>query len=84
MQKHELLIRLLMPFAPVTKIFWEKTLLMKSKVPVTNERMVLIVLIVPRVSPPLAVLNVWSEKANTVPSVESVGANQSIQALSWL
>ena len=43
---------------------------MKSKVPVMNERMVLIVLIVSRVSPPLAVFNVWSEKANTVSSVE--------------
>ena len=58
----------MMLFAPVTKIFWEKTLLMKSKVPVMNERMVLIVLIVP---PPLvAVLFVRSEKANTVSSVE--------------
>ena len=60
-----------MPFAPVTKMFWEKKFVMKSKVPVINERMVLIVLIVSPVSPPpLAVLNVWSEKANTVSSVE--------------
>eukprot|EP01052_Picozoa_sp_SAG31_P006231 SAG31_NODE_284_length_18497_cov_11.811773_17_plen_60_part_00 len=59
-----------MPFAPVTKMFWEKKFAMKSKVPVINERMVLIVLIVSPVSPPLAVLNVRSEKANTVPSVE--------------
>eukprot|EP01052_Picozoa_sp_SAG31_P008377 SAG31_NODE_422_length_15859_cov_5.161865_5_plen_52_part_00 len=42
-----------MLFAPVTKIFWEKQLLMKSKVTVINERMVLIVLVVPPVSPPL-------------------------------
>ena len=59
-----------MPFAPVTKMFWEKKFVMKSKVPVINERMVLIVLIVSPVSPPLAVLNVWSEKANRVSSVE--------------
>eukprot|EP01052_Picozoa_sp_SAG31_P054406 SAG31_NODE_14467_length_804_cov_1.804255_2_plen_31_part_01 len=31
----------------MTQIFWEKKLLMKSKVPVINERMVLMVLIVP-------------------------------------
>ena len=39
-----------MPFAPVTKIFWEKSFLIKSKVFVINERdllTVLIVLIVP-------------------------------------
>ena len=59
-----------MPFAPVTKIFWEKKFLMESKVPVTNERMMLIVLIVSPLSPPLAVSNVWSEKADTVSSVE--------------
>eukprot|EP01050_Picozoa_sp_SAG11_P002933 SAG11_NODE_156_length_14147_cov_10.367597_8_plen_73_part_00 len=72
MQKQYLLIRLFMPFAPVTKIFWEKKFLMESKVSVINERMVLIVLIVPPVSPPLlaSVLLVRSEKANTVSSVE--------------
>ena len=60
-----------MPFAPVTKMFWEKEVVMKSKVPVINERMVLIVLIASPVSPPpLAVLNVRSEKANTVSSVK--------------
>eukprot|EP01050_Picozoa_sp_SAG11_P013004 SAG11_NODE_1488_length_4814_cov_5.777943_5_plen_45_part_00 len=44
---------------------------MKSKVTVINERMVLIVLVVPPVSPPLiAVLLVRSEKAITVSSVK--------------
>ena len=47
MQKHQLLIRLLMLFAPVTKIFWEKSFLIKSKVFVINERELLTVLIVP-------------------------------------
>ena len=74
-----------MLFAPVTKIFWEKKLLMKSKVPVMNERMVLIVLIVSRVSPPLiAALLVRSEKANTVLLVKQVCASQSMQVLSCL
>ena len=50
----------------------EKKFLMESKVPVINERIVLIVLIVPPVSPPLlaSVLLVRSEKANTVSSVK--------------
>ena len=51
-----------MLFAPVTKIFWEKKLLMKSKVPVMNERMVLIVLIVSMLSPPLLVVAVVSAR----------------------
>ena len=38
---------MLMPFAPMTQIFWEKKLLMMSKVPVMNERDLLTVLIVP-------------------------------------
>ena len=74
-----------MPFAPMTQIFWEKKLLMKSNASVINELMLLIVLIVPPVSPPLiAVLLVRLEKANTVSLVKQVGANQSIQVLSWL
>ena len=60
-----------MLFAPVTKIFWEKKLLMKSKIPVMNARMVLMVLMMPPVSPPLiAVLLVRSENARTVTLVE--------------
>eukprot|EP01052_Picozoa_sp_SAG31_P027963 SAG31_NODE_2660_length_5284_cov_14.800000_4_plen_75_part_00 len=51
-----------MLFAPVTKIFWEKKFLMKSKVPVMNERMVLIVLIVTMLSPPLLVVAVVSAR----------------------
>ena len=74
-----------MPFAPMTQIFWEKKLLMKSNASMINELMLLIVLIVPPVSPPLiAVLLVRSEKANTVSFVKQVGASQSMQVLSCL
>ena len=60
-----------MPFAPVTKIFWKTKFLMKSNAFVMNERMVLIVLMVPPVSLPLiAVLLVRSEKPKTVTLVE--------------
>ena len=70
MEKQKLLITLLMPFTPVAEMFWETKSLMRSNAYVINERMMLIVLIVSPVSPPLAVSNVWSEKANTVSSVE--------------
>ena len=74
-----------MLFAPVTKIFWEKKFVMKSNASVIIERMVLLVLMVPPVSPPLiAVLLVRSEKAKTVSSVTHVGASQSMHVLSWL
>ena len=60
-----------MPFEPVTKIFWEKKFLMKSNASVINELMLLMVLIVPPVSPPLlaSVLLVRLE-VNTVSSVK--------------
>ena len=60
-----------MLFAPVTKIFWEKSFLIKSKVFVINERDLLTVLIVPLASPPLdAVLLVRLEKGTTVSLVK--------------
>ena len=70
MQNQYLLIRLFMPFAPVTKILWETKFFMKSNASVINELMLLIVLIVPLVSPPLALLDVWFEKASTVSLVK--------------
>ena len=71
MEKQKLLITFWLLFVPVAKIFWETMSLMRSNVSVINERMMLIVLIVPPVSPPLiAVLLVRSEKAKTVTLVE--------------
>eukprot|EP01052_Picozoa_sp_SAG31_P022012 SAG31_NODE_1731_length_7420_cov_12.646914_4_plen_82_part_00 len=81
MQKQKLLITFWLLFVPVVEMFWETKFLMRSNASMINERMmVLIVLIVPPVSPPLiAVLLVRSEKAKTVSSV-----SQSMQVLSWL
>ena len=72
-----------MPFAPMTQIFWEKKLLIKSKVPVMNERMVLIVLIVPPVSPLIAILFVRLQEV-AVSSRKELPASRLMLVLSWL
>ena len=74
-----------MSLAPVTKMFWEKKFLMESKVPVINERMVLIVLIVPPVSPPLvAVVPARLEKARSKELFVNQPDNESMQVSSSL
>ena len=69
----------------MTKIFWEKKFLMKSKVPVLNERMVLIVLIVPMLLPPLvAVVPARLEKARSKELFVNQRDNESMQVSSSL
>eukprot|EP01052_Picozoa_sp_SAG31_P017933 SAG31_NODE_1250_length_9118_cov_4.047344_2_plen_71_part_00 len=70
MEKKKLLITFWLLFVPVAEMFSETKSLTRSSASAINERMILIVLIVSRVSPPLAVSNVWSEKANTVSLVK--------------
>eukprot|EP01050_Picozoa_sp_SAG11_P001485 SAG11_NODE_64_length_18817_cov_64.238327_4_plen_82_part_00 len=66
MEKQKLLITFWLLFVPVAEMFWEKKFLMKSNASVVNERGLPIVLIVPMLPLPLAlVVPARSEKSNS-------------------
>ena len=67
-----------MPFAPVTKMFWEKNFAMKSNASVINKRLVLMV---PLLLPPLAAVGPASFEKTS--NKELLSASQSIQVMSW-
>ena len=73
-----------MLFAPVTKIFWKTKFLMKSNASVIIERWgSLIVLIVPPVSPLIAILFVRLQEV-AVSSWKELPASRLMLVLSWL